>query len=217
MLNDVIFNDEISALGDWNIVLVDGGVDIPLPTPKIITIDIKGADGNIDLTEVLTGHTQFEKRVIKLTFSMMDTSEYHALISKISNYLHGKTVKFTLTHDADWYYVGRASVEKWSCVKRTGTVVLRIECDPYKYATKETVVSVNVNNDTLTFVLPNSRKIVCPTLKVTGTPTLVIDGVEYPLTSDITQHLNFILKEGNNIIQVKGNGALTITYRQGCL
>ena len=70
MLNDVIFNNEKSAFYDWNIVLTKA--EIPLPTPKTYTVDIKGADGVLDLTEALTGDVQYNNRQIKLTFEMMD-------------------------------------------------------------------------------------------------------------------------------------------------
>ena len=53
MLNDVIFNDEKSAYDEWNIVLTKA--DIPLPEPKTSLVEIKGADGLLDLSEVLTG------------------------------------------------------------------------------------------------------------------------------------------------------------------
>ena len=67
MLNDVIFNDK-SAYSEWNIVLTKA--EIPLPEPKLSTVDIKGADGLIDLSEVLTGDILYNNRQIKLTFEM---------------------------------------------------------------------------------------------------------------------------------------------------
>ena len=51
MLNDVIFNDEKSAYDEWNIVLTKP--EIPLPEPKTSTVDIKGANGLLDLSEAL--------------------------------------------------------------------------------------------------------------------------------------------------------------------
>ena len=72
MLNDVIFNDEKSAYDEWNIVLTKA--EIPLPTPKTSTVDIKGADGLLDLSEVLTGDVLYDNRAIKLTFEISSTS-----------------------------------------------------------------------------------------------------------------------------------------------
>ena len=215
MLNDVIFNNERSAFYDWNIVLTKA--EIPLPTPKTSTVDIKGADGVLDLTEALTGDVQYNNRTIKLTFAMMDDTDYYDLMTTISNYLHGQKIKFTLNNDEDYYYIGRATINQWECVKRKGTIVISVDCEPYKYAVIETIKKVQVSNQTKTVTLSNSRKRVCPTLTVTGTITLTINGVDYNLAEGKQQLVNFKLSEGNNTIKVSGNGTLTISYRQGAL
>lgn len=215
MLNDVIFNNEKSAYDDWNIVLTKA--EIPLPTPKTSIVDIKGADGVIDLTEALTGDVQYNNRPIKLTFEMMDDTDYSTLISDISNYLHGKVVTVTLSNDDDYYYRGRATINQWECVKRKGKIVIQIDSEPYKYLVTETVRTITVNNQTKTITLPNSRKRVCPNLNVTGTVTLTVNGVTYELAEGKQQLVNFILVEGNNAIKISGNGTITITYRQGAL
>ena len=213
MLNDVIFNDEKSAYDEWNIVLTKA--DIPLPEPKVSLVEIKGADGVLDLSEVLTGDILYNNRTITLTFEMMDDTDYYDLISDISNYLHGRIVTITLTNDEDYYYVGRASINKWQCVKRQGKIVISVDAEPYKYSFTETTMIVNVANQTKTITLQNSRKRVCPMLNVTGTITLTINGVNYKLAEGKQQLSNFRLVEGNNVVKVSGNGTLTITYRQG--
>lgn len=213
MLNDVIFNDDKSAYDDWNIILTKA--EIPLPTPKTSKVDIKGADGLLDLTEALTGDVQYNNRTIKLTFEMMDDADYNTLISDISNYLHGQVVTITLSNDEDYYYIGRATINQWECVKRKGKIVITIDSEPYKYALVQTIRTVNVINQTKSITLTNSRKRVCPILDVTGTVILTIDDVEYTLKEGKQQLIDFKLVEGINTIQVSGNGTLVITYRQG--
>ena len=214
MLNDVIFNDK-SAYDEWNIVLTK--TEIPLPTVKTSTVDIKGADGVLDLSEVLTGDVLYNNRTIKLTFEMLNDNDYYGLITEISNYLHGKMVTVTLSNDEDYYYKGRASINSWECVKRKGTIVITVDCEPYKYQQLETVMTVSVTNQLKTITLINSRKKVSPKLTVTGTITLTIDGVDYDLSEGKHQLINFKLHEGNNAVKVRGNGTLVITYRQGAL
>ena len=215
MLNDVIFNNKKSAYDEWNIVLTKA--DIPLPVPKTSTVDIKGADGLLDLSEVLTGDILYNNRQIKLTFSMMDDTDYYELITNISNYLHGRIVTFRLTKDDSYYYIGRASISEWECVKRKGIIVITVDCEPYKYALYETIRTINLSDQTKTISLPNSRKRVCPTINVTGTVKLIIDDVEYSLAEGKQQLINFMLVEGDNVVKLKGNGTVVITYRQGAL
>lgn len=214
-MNDVIFNNEKSAYEDWNIVLTPSKV--PLPTPKTATVDIKGADGVLDLSEVLTGDVTYNYRPITLNFEMMDDSDYYTLISKIANYLHGKNVTLRFTNDNDFYYVGRAYINDWECVKRIGKIVIHVNCDPYKYLINETVVTVNLNNEVKGVTLHNLRKRVSPTLDVVGNVTMIFDGVEYHLNAGKQQLLNFILTKDKTLVSFRGTGTVKITYRQGAL
>lgn len=215
MLNDVVFNNEKSSYYDWNIVLTKA--EIPLPTPKTSTVDIKGSDGLLDLSEVLTGDIQYNNRQVKLTFEMMDDKDYQKLITEIGNYLHGKNVTFILSNDDDYYYTGRATINQWECVKRKGTIVITIDCEPYKYAVTETVRMVTLNNQTKVITLINNRKRVCPVITVTGEITLKSDDFTYELSEGTQQIINFKLVEGNNNVEVSGNGTINIKYRQGAL
>lgn len=214
-MNDVTFNNEKSAYYDWNVVLVKA--DIPLPSPKTLAVNIAGADGVIDLSEVVSGDIKFNNRTIKLTFEMMDDTNYTSLISEMANYFHGKVLTFRFDNDDSWYWKGRAVINTWECVRRLGKIVVAIDCEPYKYANTETSVMITVSNNTKNIILKNERKHICPELVVTGTPTLVWNGVDYPLTSSVTQLINLVLGEGDNFIKVKGNGTVNIKYRQGCL
>ena len=215
MLNDVIFNNEKSAYDEWNIVLTKS--EISLPTPKTSIINIKGADGSLDLSEILTGDISYNNRKIKLTFEMMDDTDYYNLISNISNYLHGRIVTVNLTKDEDYYYIGRASISEWECIKRKGIIVITVECEPYKYAVQETVRNITVNGQTKTITLPNNRKKICPNINASGTVKLIFKGVEYDLVEGEQQLIDFVLIEGDNIIKISGNGTVIMTYRQGAL
>ena len=215
MLNDVIFNNEKSAYYDWNIVLTKA--DIPLPSVKTSDVDIKGADGILDLSEVLTGDVCYSNRDIKLTFSMMEDMDYNSTISNIANYLHGKKVTMKLTNDDDYFYSGRAVINQWDYSPGKGKLVIAISADPYKYSVTESNVVVNLNNETKSLILPNKRMRVAPTLVVTGSVTMTFEGKTYTLQTGEQQLLNFLLSEGDNIVTFSGTGSVKITYRQGAL
>ena len=214
-MNDVIFNNDKSAYDDWNIVLT--GADVPLPVPKTATVDIKGADGVLDLSEVLTGDVTYNNRVITLNFDMLNDSDYYTLISNIANYLHGRNVTVRFTNDDDFYYIGRASINQWECVKRIGKIVIHVDCDPYKYKINETVVTVNLNNEVKGVTLHNLRKRVSPTLDVSGNVTMIFNGIEYTLNAGKQQILDFVLTKDKTLVSFSGTGVVKITYRQGAL
>ena len=215
MLNDVIFNNEKSAYYDWNIVLTKA--DIPLPSVKTSSVDIKGANGILDLSEVLTGDVCYGNRDIKLTFAMMDDIDYHSIISNIANYLHGKKVTLKLTNDDEYFYSGRAILSQWEYSPGKGTLVISISADPFKYSVTESNVFVNLNNETKSLTLPNKRMRISPTLIVTGSVTMTFEGKTYTLQVGEQQLLNFVLSEGNNTVSFSGTGSVKINYRQGAL
>ena len=213
MLHDVIFNNEMSAYEDWNIVLTK--VELPPPTPKTMSVEIKGADGEIDLSEVLTNDIKFKNRIIKLTFEVMDDTQYYSITSEMAKYLHGKKMTVRLSNDEDYYYTGRAVINSWECVKRKGTIVVSVDADPYKYDVIERIFNVTLNNETKTIVLINGRKHICPILDVTGSVNLVWQDKTYTLSEGKQQLLGFVLKEGNNKVSFTGTGKVKITYRRG--
>lgn len=216
MINDVIFNvDEKSAYYDWGIVLTKA--DIPLPKPKVTTVDIMGADGVIDLSEVLTGDIKYDERQIKLNFELMDDTRYSDLITEISNYLHGKNITFTLTNDEDFYYRGRAYINSWECSRRKGKIVITVDCEPYKMELNETVIRIPLSSTPVYYNLTNLRKIVCPVIDVSDNASVVFNGNTYSLTSGAQQIVDIQLVEGDNIISVSGTGTITFTYRRGAL
>lgn len=213
MLHDVIFNNEKSAYEDWNIVLTK--VELPPPTPKLISVEINGADGELDLSEVLSDDIKFTNRMIKLTFEVMNDAEYNSITSELAKYLHGKTVTVRFSDDEDYYYTGRAVINSWECIRRKGTIVVSINADPYKYEVTERVINVTLNNGTKTMILINGRKHICPIIDVTGSVSLVWEGKTYTLSTGKQRVLDFVLKEGKNNVSFTGTGTVKITYRRG--
>ena len=215
MINDVIFNGEISAFYDWNIVLTKS--EIEFPAPKTSTVDIKGADGVLDLSEALTGEVKYSNRTIDLTFELLDDADYTSLISKIGAYVHGQRITVQLTNDPLYYYTGRAYIDSWDCVKRKGKIVITIECEPYKYRIDETIINVDVFNETKTVILTNERQRVYPTLSVQGNVTMRWNDTEYELSDGVYRLLTFYLVKGDNVVKLNGDGSVRFTYRMGAL
>lgn len=205
MLNDVIFNDgDKSAYLDWNIVLTKA--EIPLPKIKSSTVDIMGADGVLDLSEILTGDVKYETRTAKLTFELMDDTRYTETITEISNYLHGKMVTFTLENDEDFYYKGRASINSWECSRRKGKIVITVDCEPYKLEVNETVIILPLTSTPTHYILQNLRKKICPLIDVTGDVVIDFNGHMYELSSGTHRIANIQLVEGDNRLIISGSG-----------
>ena len=84
---DVQFDDK-KSFSDWGLKLER--ISLSFPGPKLDLVDIPGADGSADLTEV-NGPVCYENRTITLTFSLLDDYvQWHLLASEIAAELHGQ-------------------------------------------------------------------------------------------------------------------------------
>lgn len=210
MLRDVSFNNK-SAYDDFGIVLT--AVDISLPMPKTFGIDIKGANGTLDLTEV-NGYVKYTNRVIKLHFEVLNDYDYKTLISNISNYLHGKNVSVRFTDDYEYFYVGRAVINQHECIERKGVIVISVDCKPYKYTIKESVNNIQLANETKTLNIQTTNTLIFLKVEVIGIVSMLIDDVEYPLVVGVQ---DFTINKTGNVVKFKGSGTIKASYRTGVL
>ena len=212
MIHDVIFtpantNMEISAYDEWKIVLTS--VENTLPEPKTITVDIKGSDGLLDLSEAASGDVRYTNRKLKLTFELLNVNNYDKLMTDIGNAIHGRMVKVQLTSDDNYYYEGRATISKWECRKRKGTIVVDVDAYPFKINVRDIVRTFTISSDGSISLNVETRKIIVPELEVTG--SLTLNGVS--LTAGKQKYPEIVLKNGTNTFTVSGTGTVKFIYR----
>lgn len=212
MINSVYFGDKHS-FDDWKLARIYK--EIQLPQPKISKIELDGADGDIDLSEVLCGEINFKNRVITFEFEMLDDySNFYDRIREIANYLHGRKLKIILTDDPDYYYIGRCAIDEWSSDKRIGKIVIKCDCEPWKYSLEETVFTRNINGTEIVEII-GKRQTVCPIIKTTSDMIITFENEEYSITTGECQILNIQIREGLNKFKISGNGTITIKYQEG--
>ena len=87
---------------------------IPMPDPKIQTVDIPGGDGSIDLTEINGRPAYNDRDGLELVFDLMD-GNYATWFMKYSQFaaeMHGRKVKMVLDDDPDHYYMVRLKIDR---------------------------------------------------------------------------------------------------------
>lgn len=213
-MNDIIFdcnsNNPLSCKDDWDLILTE--FENPLPDPKVVTVDIKGSDGVLDLSEALTDDVLYNNRKIKLTFEMMDVSNYNDLISTIANKIHGRNVTFQFANDDKYYYTGRATISKWECSKLRGKVVIDVDAYPYKYAKYMSRRTVVVSGKKLEMIKTDTRGKVQPTIYVEGEVTIKTSEFELNFTTGKYTVPEIILKPLSPYI-FDGEGTVVFEYR----
>lgn len=108
---------------------------IPMPAPKVNTIDVPWASGSIDLSEV-TGQVNYEDRKkIEFNFVLYDGNyeKWAVMLTEIAMWIHGKKVKVIVDNDIGFYYMCRLEVDGKKTNKVTGQVSLTGTAEPFKY------------------------------------------------------------------------------------
>lgn len=221
-----------NSYDDFGLILTDK--DIGFPEPKLEEVDVIGADGVIDLSEVLNDDIKYKTRKLQFTFTVLKGNKYWAsTVADVANYLHGKKLRIQMDFDPAYYYTGRCKINSFKTSKRLCTITIDAECEPYRldingngekwlwdtFSFQNGFIKVNTVtvNGSLQVNLQNQRKIISPTFTCSTAMTVTFDGVTYNLPKGKTQVLGIRLQYGTNYVTFKGNGTVKIEYQGGAL
>jgi len=239
MLYGVTFGGRHSYL-NWGLTL-KSRPDISPPEPKYVYVDIPSADGQLDLTESLTGFVPFKSRTVTCEFNVIDPRRrWDAIYSEILDYLQGRELEFIKDEDPAYFYKGRFQVDEWESSKRTATLVISGVVEPYK---KELWTSYDpwiwdtfnfetgvirewfdmTVEGTLNVTVVGSRMPVVPIFTVnTHNPDEGMDmtwkGQTYHFNRGRSHNPNIVFQGTNEeTLTITGNGSVSIWYQGGRL
>ena len=235
MYHSITFGNK-NTWDDWHLVPSSRPVIAP-PDVKSKTVDIPGADGELNLTELLNGRPTYQNRTGSIEFIVVnDYWDWDVAYSTIMNYLQGKSMKMVLEDDPAYYYEGRFAVSEWRSDKSWSLITIDYNVYPYKKdlsATDEDwlwdsfdfetqIIQNGMKNLTvdgvLTVTVEGSPQPVAPVITVSGPMTLSFNGIEKSMDkAGDYKYGDILFREGTNKITFRGNGNVTISYRGGRL
>jgi len=116
----------------WRIVPTERPTFAPPPLNTHV-VNVDGANGNIDLTQALTGYPTYGNRSGSFDFAVInDYRNWQQAYTDILSTIHGKRLYCVYEEDPEWYYVGRWTVKSWVTGKNRSTVTLTYDLEPYK-------------------------------------------------------------------------------------
>lgn len=193
--------------------------EIGSPEVKRQTIDIDGADGELDYTDFF-GEPHYKNAQHRFSFeSIQPRNEQLSQFTDIKNKLHGKKGRIILDDDPSFFYVGRCSVSAYKNDQKIGRITIDCDCEPYKYKVAETVVTRAVSG-TETISLTNARKRAVPLVTITTDTSLNIVFDTYniwDLGAGAYTLPELELAEGENLVTVTGDGTITFTWQEAAL
>lgn len=220
MIETGILFGNIHSFYDLNLIL--SSVHIAPAYPKTSYVDVPGADGSIDTTEV-HGEVKFHDRTHNFTLTMNpagDLSEaaWEEKKTEVSNLLNGLACKITLDKDPDYYWQGRCVVDEYKSNKRVRQFVISATVRPYKLKQSETVVSFAVSSTEKTVTIRNGRKSVCPVIECTDDNTKITFGnATFALMAGSHKITDIMLVHGDNELKLSGSGTVTFRFQEGDL
>jgi len=218
----------------WGLKLLQ--TTIGFPEAKIFKIDKPAGNGSWDVTDYITGgDVKYSERTIQMTFDALgDYSSWHALVSGIAGYLHGRRLKIIMDTDPSFYYIGRLSVDTEKSNAVTHRVVITGTVDPYKYEITSSTEdwlwdtfsfvdgvirdyrNIEINGEH-TLIIPGRRKRVPPIFTCTAPMTVTYLGVTHDLHVGNNSSEHIVLGEGDHELIFHGHGVVTVEYRGASL
>lgn len=206
------------------------------PTPKTQYIEIPGRNGDLDLTEALTGYTVYNNRTITLKLGGKKNPELWTIFRRMFlNEIHGKTVKVVFDDEPEFYYVGRATVNAdWTQMNTIASFTVTINAEPYKYSLTSTIepwfwdsfsfidgviqeyADLKVNG-ILCHTVVGSEMPVIPEFITSGGLQVEIEGKTYELPEGVNKIYDIVLMNQEYELTFTGTGTVSISYRRGRL
>lgn len=198
------------------------------------TVDIFGLNGQLDLSEAVTGYPLYKNATHKLTFDFKD-GDYDTWVARSSalkGKLHGRRLPVVLGNDT-YYYDARIAVDTSKINQHYSQIVVTLDAKPYKLALKtslddwewdnfnfETDVvreygNISVPGELVVIgdVMPAGCVFDCPDEGVTVT----YEGVSCALPKGRSTVPDILITEGEHTMAFTGSGIVSVEYRGGRL
>lgn len=218
MKRETRFGD-VYSFQDLN--LIQQKVDVQPAEPKLNMVNIPGADGTKDMSELPAGRLVYKDRKITWTFALYPGDSWDAKHAQVSNALNGKRCAIQLHTDPDWYYEGRVVVKKYNRSKAMRQITVEATCAPYKRKFAMSGGDFDITTERLDIQLTNEKMPVVPDFYASVETEITWNGMTAVISPGAwTSSLDIELPEGVSTIGARalnGTGTLRISYREGSL
>ena len=128
---------------EWALMPVKAGrIEFATPNVKREGVDIPGADGELDMSEVLTGYPTYENRRGALKFRFYNNGvPVRSRWDQLKNYLHGRRMRAIIEDQPEYYYEGRFMVGDLEWAERGNWADTQISYDLNTYKLEMTSAS----------------------------------------------------------------------------
>ena len=191
--------------------------DIESPEPKIVKVSIPGRNGDLDMSEALTGTISYNNRQITVRLGLVGRLEERLeREQKILQLIAGNRVRLSFSH-LEGCFKGRCWVKEIHLDNDSHTtIVFSFDCEPYRYELENHEISLELSGENEEVQCKNLQMPTQPIIITTNKTTIQFQ--KQSITVQAGEHLlPFLFTSGENIIKISGSGMVTIQYQRGVL
>lgn len=124
-----IFISGKNTYGEWE-MYPTSRPHVAQPEVKTSYVDVPGADGGLDYTELLNGTPNYGYRKGSWEFLLIPQDRWPEVYRSLCNYLHGREHTIILEDDPNWEYKGRLAVNEWRSAAYNSLITIDYILDP---------------------------------------------------------------------------------------
>ena len=196
---------------DMGLIMTDR--DIGVPVAQTYKVDIPGRDGELDLSEFLTGSVHYSNR--PLNFKFVTDGSQKQILTAINEMMlfHGQLAEIVEDDYLGYYYKGRISIS----FKDNGRYVefeMSVDAEPFRMAREKNAFSYTVTSSKECLIV-NTGMAVVPTVTTTGTVTIIRNGQRVSISAGSSYIDDFFkLQHGTNTFNIEGNATVTFEFTE---
>ena len=198
---------------DTDLGLVLYSKKISPPIVRKVTVEVPGRDGNLDITEALTGRVMYEDRTISFVFRVPNPKEKWASVySGVLNKIHGRKMDIVLDDDPDYIYTGRVSIDDFATNRTLSEIAVTCTVNPKKTYKTPVKKSISVSG-TKALTVINAGVPIVPEITADKAMDVAFNGKSYHLSPGKNKVFDILLPEGDSKLSFSGNGNITVEFK----
>lgn len=119
-----------NTYGEWEMYPTSRPHVAP-PEVKTAYVDLPGADGGLDYTDLLTGEPRFGYRKGSWEFLLIPQEKWASVYRSLVSFLHGRRHTVILEDDPNFIYTGRLSVNEWQSAAHNSLITIDYILEPF--------------------------------------------------------------------------------------
>lgn len=212
-MRGILINNGIHTGRDLGLAMTEKSLSPP--TAQTYNVSVPGRNGDVDLSEFLTGEVTYNNR--QLSFKFIGDGSRDTVLELIDTMLgyHGQKVEIITDDYPDWYYTGRAIVDYVDSGNYV-TFQLNIDAQPFSYAIQPKTYDFEVEGS-CQMSLDNCGISVIPTITVDEDVTIIKDDITLRLSAGTYEPSALKLSKGTTVLTFEGDCNVSITYREAVI